>query len=277
MIYIGSGTSATHGVSQRLGNYDSHTLVPSRITKVLSEGYTIVHKGLLCSAPIPSATMLPVLRVLFVALEAVFTFVFWALSAKTDYGYGMVHICPWARDTLKYDGLCSHSALTKRPASNLSLSPAELEAQALESAQQLSKNVRRCREKAKSKDPAEYKAKAIEHRKKFVDNHADATKEIEKRSIAKAVEEKRHYCDICDHAFYKGAALKKHLAGPMHAAKAARLEKDPPSQENKEPKYYCGACDQEFTRKAGLTNHLATPRHAAKAARLEEAVRSQQN
>ncbi len=33
--------------------------------------------------------------------KAAFTYVFWALFSKTDYGYGMARICPWARDTLE--------------------------------------------------------------------------------------------------------------------------------------------------------------------------------
>ena len=56
----------------------------------------------------PSAVDVPVLRALFVALEAIFAFVFWAIKAKREYGHGLAHICPWDRGTLEYDGLCSH-------------------------------------------------------------------------------------------------------------------------------------------------------------------------
>lgn len=43
-------------------------------------------------------------------------------------GHGMVHICQWARDTLEYDGLCSHNPLSELPAGDHSLSAEELEA-----------------------------------------------------------------------------------------------------------------------------------------------------
>ncbi|KAI9878454.1 MAG: Aconitate hydratase mitochondrial [Pleopsidium flavum] len=178
MIYIGSDTDAKSGVSARLGQYDKDAL---------EDGYTIVHKGLLSSTSIPSAAMVPILRVLFTALEATFTFVFWALLSKTNYGYGMADICPWARDTLEYDGLCSHSALTELPAGDHSLSAEELEAQALEIAQRRNENVHRCREKAKSDNPAEYRAKFNKNRRTYLDKHSGAQKEADKRSISKAV------------------------------------------------------------------------------------------
>lgn len=49
---------------------------------------------------LPSVATTPTLRVLFVPLEAPFTFVSWALLSKTDHGYDMGHICSWARHTL---------------------------------------------------------------------------------------------------------------------------------------------------------------------------------
>jgi hypothetical protein len=78
--------------------------------------------------------------------------------------------------------------------------------------------------KDKAKDPEEYKAKASKNKKNFVDKHSDAVKKAYKRSIAKAVAEKRHYCAICDHVFTKKAKLTKHLAGPKPAAMAARYQ-----------------------------------------------------
>lgn len=52
--------------------------------------------------------MVPALRVLFVAIEAMFTVHFWALGAKTEYGYGVIEFYPQARRMLPYDGLCFH-------------------------------------------------------------------------------------------------------------------------------------------------------------------------
>jgi len=75
-IYIGSGTSTTNGVTYRLGQYEKDQLLPKYVEIALKEEYTIVHKGLLCFAPISSAAKVPITRLFFVALEAVFTLVF---------------------------------------------------------------------------------------------------------------------------------------------------------------------------------------------------------
>lgn len=146
-IYVGSGTEASNGVAVRLANYHNGTLVPRHVAKALSNGYTIVHQGLLCWRPIPINA--PVVRMLFVLLEATFTFFFWALLAKTENGYGMIAICPWARHSLEYDGLCSHSPLWEPPVGDHSLTPEELEELAAKMKDRLLESVHRCREKAK--------------------------------------------------------------------------------------------------------------------------------
>lgn len=101
------------GVSGRLGKYDKDRLVPRWVASASKDDYTIVHKGLLCSTSMPSPTMIPIYECR--SLRWIFTVVFWAQLSTKNYGYGMAHICPWARDTLEYDGLCSHSALTELP------------------------------------------------------------------------------------------------------------------------------------------------------------------
>ena len=116
-------------------------------------------------------------------------------------------------------------------------------------------------------------------------NNPEKVKEENKRSNAKALEEKRYYCDICDFAFSKGAFLRRHLDGIRHAQNVADLE-DPESYKKsrrarekiyaekvlKEKRHYCNVCEQTFTSKAHLTQHFTTSRHAAKAALLEKAA-----
>ena len=232
-IYIGSGTEARNGVSSRLGNYDSGVMVPRHVAKALEDGYTIVRKGLLCwTSSMPAAAMVPILRVLFIALEAVFTFAFWALRSKTEYGYGLAHICKWPRDELEYDGLCSHNPLVEIPAGDHSLSAEELEAQAVEALERRADSVRRCREKARLERPEKYKAKAIENRRKHLDKNPDAQKVADKRVIEKNLKERKRYCAVCDHVFTKKAKLTKHLARPKHAKRAALLDKAARKRQN---------------------------------------------
>ena len=224
-IYIGSGTNARDGVSPRLRGYDNDVLVPRWVSKALKEGYQITHKGLICWTSIPSASMVPTLRVLLVALEALFTFVFWAVNCRTDYGFGMTSLCPWDQDFLQYQGLCSHNPLMELPPGDHGLSSEELEAQAQKKKADLNDNVRRCREKAKAKDLEEYNATAAKWAKKSRDKTPGMQLKATQRCKAKAVKERKHYCGVCDHAFTKKAKLSKHLEGPKHAAKAALLGK----------------------------------------------------
>ena len=149
LIYIGSGTEARNGVSTRLSCYDTDTLVPRPVSRAFKQGYTISNKGLLCWTSIPTASMVPTLRVLLVALETLFTFHIWAVYCTTDFGFEMTQPCPWDRDTLEYTGLCSHNPFMELPAGDHGLSSEELESQAERKKLALNENVRRCRENAK--------------------------------------------------------------------------------------------------------------------------------
>ena len=168
-LYVGSGTSTYNGVSARIGDYDRNKVIPRRVAEALKKGYTITHMGLLCWSPISPADLVPIRRVLFTALEATLTFVFWALHGNTDRYGGMSHICPWDLDSLQYQGLCSHSALRELPPGDHDLDAEELKAQALEIARlrrpRLNENTRRCVEKAKIDDPAKYAAQMAQRSK----------------------------------------------------------------------------------------------------------------
>ena len=92
LIYIGSGTNSRDGVSARLGEYDrpARGTIPQYVENALRENYKIVHKGLLVWAPIPPAADIPRFRLIFIIIEAVFSFLFWAIISKTkDYDIGI--------------------------------------------------------------------------------------------------------------------------------------------------------------------------------------------
>jgi hypothetical protein len=131
IIYIGSGTNTYGGVRSRLKQYDDGFLLPRYVAKALDDGFDIVHKGLLCWIPKPTASNVPVQRLLFFALEATFTYMFWTLRARNRH-YGMGHICLWDRKTLEYDECCSHCALNEGILGEFDLTPEQLEAQAIE-------------------------------------------------------------------------------------------------------------------------------------------------
>jgi hypothetical protein len=81
---------------------------------------------------IPTAALQPALRLLFMAVEAFFANVFWAMRTPKGGDYGMAQICPWSLDMLDWDGLCSHYALSEDVVGDFDLSPEELETKAAE-------------------------------------------------------------------------------------------------------------------------------------------------
>ena len=262
-IYIGSATSVRNGLYARFHQYDTGVAIPKYVQQALNDGYLIVHRGLLCSTTLPSAAAVPILRLLFVALEAAFTFVFWAISCKSEFGHGMAHVCKWGIDAVDYDGLCSHNPLWERPSGDHSLSAEELEAQAADLLDCRTRYIREWREKKKNENSEEYHAKANRNRKRFVENNPVAVKEALDRCKKKAVAEKTHYCAVCDHAFTKKAKLTKHLAGPKHAEKVAIAE----GRARRKP-YHCKVCNTGFMRKENLTEHKGTKKHLANVAAL---------
>lgn len=143
----------------------------------------------------------------------------------------MAHICPWARDRLEYDGLCSHSALNELHAGDFSPSAKELEAQAFEIAQSLNDNIRRCRERAKNDNPAGYKANTNKTKRMSIENNPKKRRNPQ-TFYREGHKGKRHYSDVCKHAFTKKIYLTKHLTGSKHDVKAALLKMAAGNQRN---------------------------------------------
>jgi hypothetical protein len=72
-IYVGSGSHVVSGIWERFNQYDNNTNLPMYVKRALDDGYTIVHKGILCWCPLPSALTRTPLRGLFLVLETVST------------------------------------------------------------------------------------------------------------------------------------------------------------------------------------------------------------
>ena len=132
-VYIGSSTSASQGIRQRLQQYDLGILTLRYVEDAQTKGYTITHKAILCWMPKPTAAFVPVNRLLFVALEATFPYIFWA--KRTTRNYGLPHICPWNRNHSEYDGLCSHCSSNEQIDGKFDLTAEQLEAHAIEKEQ----------------------------------------------------------------------------------------------------------------------------------------------
>ncbi|RYO30883.1 hypothetical protein AA0111_g5329 [Alternaria arborescens] len=132
LVYIGSGTKAKTGLRARWQQYEQLkylNLWPRWVLKAHRDGYRIVHKGWLVSAPIPVAVNVPAFRLLFIAMEATFAFLLWTMKSSTK-DYHMGSCCPWPRQKglFGYGGLCNHNPLTESVVGNFDLTAQQLTA-----------------------------------------------------------------------------------------------------------------------------------------------------
>jgi hypothetical protein len=223
-IYIGSGTNSLRGVSARFSEYNRAEALPQYVQKALDDGYTILYRGLLCWTAIPPAALQPKIRILFVAMEAAFSYVFWAMKGlKRD--NGMSHICHWPRDTLEFDGLCSHCALAEPVSGDFDLTSEQLEAQAAElkqrrSALQAVVNTN-YQQNQMLNNREGYKARNRKKSATYVEKRSDKAKASHNNSLAKAKDNKTYYCEICDLACGKKNDLARHEKSKSHIREAA--------------------------------------------------------
>jgi hypothetical protein len=229
-LYIGSGTAQQYGVYLRFHQYDAHTHLPFYLEKAIDDGYTITYKGLLCWIPVPPPALVPSLRLLFVVIEAAFTFAFWAsYTKKATYA----SLCMWDINTLEYDGLCSHSALTERVVGDHDLTAEQLEAQAAEAKRRKAQGDHdryidnkpvidpEAAEKARLAYLDPHRAKKRKTQAAVVARNPDRAKELHNTSLAKAKANRTYYCAVCDLACGKKNDLAKHNRSKSHIAKAA--------------------------------------------------------
>lgn len=129
-IYMGKSTNAAEGCRSRFRNYKRLDALPMFVERALEKGYVITRLRLLCTTPIPPVHLRPRVSALFLALEAMFSFVFWAMVSKSsEYGYGGRAICPWNPDDFPWHGTCGHCSLVEA-VTGLELSEEELYQQA---------------------------------------------------------------------------------------------------------------------------------------------------
>jgi hypothetical protein len=197
-IYIGSGTCQDQGLKRRLRNYDLETIISRNVRQALDDGFVIVHQGLLCSAPIPTAALRFPIRTLILLLEAVFCIVLWAMASRTK-DYGMPTLCPWDCDTLAYDGLCSHTrSLESVSGADRNLTPEELEAEETIRLEKAADQTARRYYDFKKNDFLAWQAT-----RRGYDAKRDHTEKLESmyKSKAKAKAEWRFACNICNLPF----------------------------------------------------------------------------
>ena len=218
-LYLESATHSLYGLTRCWGEYNCGRGFSLYVDAVLDEGYTITHKGLLCTCPLPSPALVPTVRVLLLALEGFFAFAFWTMYSKTqDYGVGSSFRL-WDIDLFEYGGLCSHFSLLESGQVDLDLTAEELEAHAQNTkarrAEQAKVATRKAYKKSRATDLDLHRAKNNESVKKSGENNPGKFKANLKKSRQNTMDQKKHHCPIRDQAFPRAQALKKHNASPF--------------------------------------------------------------
>lgn len=278
LVYLGSATDSDDSLVSRFRTYDranpKDKTLPSKVKEALEKGYKIVAKGVLISAPIPAAKDVPRYRLLFYAIEATFSFLFWTMYSK-DKDYQIGSCCLWPRESFTYGGLCSHSALNDLVKADLKLSAEQLEMLAAQNEAnkrlQANRRSRESKSRMKALDPAGVKQKnhsAYEKQKAKDPQYFNKNKK-KNRDIAKAEDPQK--LKAKDSEKYK--KLKK---DPVRHAKARskrkanwRLKK---AVTTASKEFYCGICDLACPDASRLTRHNATSTHQERAQAQEAGV-----
>ena len=210
--------------------------------------------------PLPTAADVPRFRLLFVAMEAAFSFYFWAMkSATKDYGMGIC--CPWSRDTFTYGGFGSHNALMERVAGNFDLSKEQLEALAAETKEKTRLNDRNYYAERRATDPEGLKAqKAAAATRHYYDPNGKG-KAARKRWTDEAESSKKYYCSVCNFTCSGPAHLARHNITPQHLRYVQRAEAGVVD------KYHCDLCCFSTSRLDQMKRHKDGPRHKKRAAK----------
>ena len=223
-LYIGSGTHAIRGVHTRFQQYDAGHNLPKHMTIAIAEGYKITYKGILCSVPLPGAADVPRLRIIFILLEATFTFVFWAIKINTRYGLGMHGLRRWSLSDFEYKGLCSHTPLMETVAGDLDLSPEELEAIAAARVAAQAARAAKSLNKIKLQSPERKREDFRRNTETFREANREKTRASCRATDKKNRDAKRFYDPECDRSFNNRHALAAHLLTSVHRARLAELQ-----------------------------------------------------
>ena len=230
------------GVRARIYEHDHGVLIPQHLSKALENNYTIVHKALLLSCPIPTTANIPTFRTAIVAVEAALTCILGGFHNRQK-TYGFEDLCPWAPESIDFNGLCSHNPLLEPVHGDLHLSPKQLHEMAemtrekeLAYGLEYARNLRA--------NPTDY---YLEGQRRNRRNQKPAMAAIHAERVAS----KAFYCKACKVSCRDKPTLTRHNATPRHAKKTTMGDSD----------YECSACNRSYRYKSDYTQHCATKTH----------------
>jgi len=165
-----------------------------------------------------------------VAIEAVFTWLFWILPGQIK-AYSFPDRLIWTSSVLPWRGGSSHNPMILGVHGNIDLTEEELENAA-----------------------ALAKENQKKSRKQWHKNYPERVAKSLKASVARTRESKKHWCGICKWAAASPAALRKHLGTKKHERLAREGEKNLP--------FACDVCEgASFPSKRELTRHKTSGKH----------------
>lgn len=264
MLYASSGTnSARHssgGVKARFNNYDNRTFLPRYVQLALEDGYTITHKALLCTAPVPPVPIFPVTRILFYGLEACFSYLFWAMRTPMQ-NSSKSHLSPWT-DGFEYLGLCSHSALKDGIFVDAEdLTPDKMEEYAI------AHEEKRIKLKAMNNSSWHFKQMvdnydaymtgACERSIRSRKNNPERVNTRERKQRADAIAAQTYHCDVCDMSMGSEKTYKKHFETARHQQRLKEKEES--------PNFPCTICKVGFKDQSNYIRHKKSERHKKRA------------
>lgn len=246
LLYIGSATESTSGLRRRLKDYRLRHAISTEVLGALNDGYDITCTVLLAECSLPAPAGQPVLRALFLVLEAAFDAIFWPMrNNSTSYGQLGDNVI-WPPSSLSWSGLCTHSPLIEG-IKGLDLSSAELEKAAEIRRLKKNENLRawtKERNKAMRANPTpEFKAE----RTKINKRRYKSKKAKRDSDVANAA----HHCDLCDKNYTSAKELENHKQTPLHTKRAERGQKD----------FICAPCDSSFPNRVRFERHCASAMH----------------
>lgn len=271
-LYCGSATDSRLGISSRWALYDKHNIrlrenvdgLPSGVLKAFQAGFKITHKGLLVTAPIPSAANVPMLRLLFYGMEATFSFAFWMMSSTKHYAYHTC--CRWSPADFTYKGLCSHSALHDPVAGRFDLSSEELTLLAADVKERERAYQKAYRLARIAEDEEGFKAQKKQHLATFRENNLERARAIKARSQKKSWASDKYNCDICGTKCKSEWEHKRHNESSNHKINVRKAEAgvDKP--------FKCTICGYSTEVKGSMKRHKDGKIHKGKVRALQEAL-----
>jgi hypothetical protein len=271
LLYIGSATAVYRGTKARWHVYDGQTIhaaLPQFVKAALLDGYTYAHKGLLVWTPIPSPANVPMVRLLFVAMEAAFTFFFWAMTSISK-DYGMGGCCPWSAclDEIDYEGLCGHSPLAEGVSGNFDLSPEQLTTLAAQVKEKNRVYQAEYHQMEKRLYPGKVKARLAKATLNYRTNSPEKYQAKVARAMAKGKASGKWVYQICPQVCSKRFEYERHCTSSKHKLRVKQ------ARSGHVYNHPCLVCHKGFDKPCQLERHQGTGLHKKAVAALAKAVK----